>query len=440
MYNNKECADYFKRQKVYRRCFEELRKKWQSYGKVAGRITLSNASDEERRAIGGIIGKIFYEKSIRFSFAEFEQGLQKTCYAPIDIERVLSEYFGKRIQTTQEERDRDKEQKKAFLDDVVEMLSGLSEGSSVAVKWINKLVGLRKYGYQILIREYGKNPEQAGTLACNVGKALIKTKEMQKTGEEIPLAVFAADITNNPHYFDYGGTAGSLFFYAICCVKETEVPENTHEWRELMHSVGVIPDNVASMVHVYGIHLQKNNEWHPAYEAFCKMKESYVLTMDSLNGITGVKVSGECVYIVENEMVFSYLINNMQNRDFTLLCTSGQPRSAALKLITMILDTGVLIYYSGDIDPDGLGIADRLWKWSGHTIHIWRMSPQDYWNSISGEGIGATGIAKLEHITQPLLQKTAECVKEKGMAGYQENILIELLTDMNENFSDENID
>ena len=68
------------------------------------------------------------------------------------------------------------------------------------------------------------------------------------------------------------------------------------------------------------------------------------------------------------------------------------------------------------------------------------MSPQDYWNSISGEGIGATGIAKLEHITQPLLQKTAECVKEKGMAGYQENILIELLTDMNENFSDENID
>ena len=63
MYNNKECADYFKRQEVYRRCFEELRKKWQSYGKVAGRITLSNASDEERRAIGGIIGKTFYEKN-----------------------------------------------------------------------------------------------------------------------------------------------------------------------------------------------------------------------------------------------------------------------------------------------------------------------------------------------------------------------------------------
>ena len=249
--------------------------------------------------------------------------------------------------------------------------------------------------------------------------------------------MFAADITDNPHYFDYGGTAGSLFFYAICCVKETEVPENTHEWRELMQSVGVIPDNVASMVHVYGVHLQKNNEWHPAYEAFCKMKEPYVLTMDSLNGITGVKVSGECVYIVENEMVFSYLINNMQNRDFTLLCTSGQPRSAALKLIMMILDTGVPIYYSGDIDPDGLGIADRLWKRSGNTLHIWRMSPQDYRNSISGEGIGATGIAKLEHITQPLLRKTAECVKEKGMAGYQENILTELLTDMNENFSDE---
>ena len=438
MYNNKECADYFKRQKVYRRCFEELRKKWRSYGKVAGRITLSNASDEERRAIGGIIGKTFYEKNIRFSFAEFERGLQKTRYAPIDMEMVLSEYFGEKIQTTQEKRDNDEKQKKAFLDDIVEMLSCLSKESPVAVKWINKLVESRKYGYQILIREYRKNPGQAEILACNVGKALIKTEEMQKTGEEIPLAVFAADITDNPHYFDYGGTAGSFFSYAVCCLKEMKVPESTHEWREMMQGIGVIPDNVASMVHVYGLHLQKNNEWHPAYEAFCKMKEPYVLTMENLNGVTGVKPSGRCVYIVENEMVFSYLINNMQNRDFTLLCTSGQPRSAALKLLPMILDAGVPVYYSGDTDPDGMGIADRLWKRFGDAIHIWRMSPEDYRKSISRESTGRTGMTKLEHIEHPELRKTAECIKEKGLAGYQENILTDLLEDMMRNFPDEN--
>ena len=67
MCNSKECAGYFKSQKAYRRCFLELRKKWKSYGKTAGRITLRETTEEERRAIGGVVGKVFYEKDIRFS-------------------------------------------------------------------------------------------------------------------------------------------------------------------------------------------------------------------------------------------------------------------------------------------------------------------------------------------------------------------------------------
>jgi len=35
---------------------KNLEKKWKSYGKAAGRITLKQTSEEERRAVGGIIG------------------------------------------------------------------------------------------------------------------------------------------------------------------------------------------------------------------------------------------------------------------------------------------------------------------------------------------------------------------------------------------------
>lgn len=52
MNNDRECAQYLKGQKPYRRCLEELRKKWKSYGKTAGKITLKQTSLEERRAIG----------------------------------------------------------------------------------------------------------------------------------------------------------------------------------------------------------------------------------------------------------------------------------------------------------------------------------------------------------------------------------------------------
>lgn len=76
MNNNEACAEYFRGNSAYRRCFSEFEKKWKTYGKVTGIITLKNTSEEERRAIGGILGKTFYENTIRFPFAEFEKGLQ----------------------------------------------------------------------------------------------------------------------------------------------------------------------------------------------------------------------------------------------------------------------------------------------------------------------------------------------------------------------------
>ena len=134
------------------------------------------------------------------------------------------------------------------------------------------------------------------------------------------------------------------------------------QWRELLQCVGIVPDNISSLVHAFGIRLKKQEIWHPAYEAFCRCGEPYVLTMENLKGITEVQPVGTCVYIVENEMVFSYLMEQVQGKNVSLLCTSGQPRYAALKLISLIVQSGIPIYYSGGLDPDGIGIADRLWQ------------------------------------------------------------------------------
>mgnify|MGYP002241529486 FL=1 len=84
--------------------------------------------------------------------------------------------------------------------------------------------------------------------------------------------------------------------------------------------------------------------------------------MENLQELTAVQPTGDKVYIVENEMVFSYLLKHLEQRNVTLLCTSGQLRSAAVKLIPFLLNSGADIYYSGDIDPDGIRIADRLWR------------------------------------------------------------------------------
>lgn len=121
---------------------------------------------------------------------------------------------------------------------------------------------------------------------------------------------------------------------------------------------GIIPDNISSLVHCFGLHLQIEGRWHPAYEVFCDRQEPFALTMENLRGLTGAFAERKQVYIVENEMVFSYLLEQLKNVKKTILCTSGQPRTAALKLIEALLKSGIEIFYSGDLGS-GTASASR---------------------------------------------------------------------------------
>lgn len=284
MYSNKECAEYFKSQQAYHRCFEELRRKWKSYGRAAGRITLKQTSEKERRAIGGITGKVFYEETIHFSFSEFEQGLQRTRFAPVDIKEVLEEYFGETLLTNQGQLKEEQKKKSGFLNRICGYFEENAGRESVAFSWMQEMICGKKCGYHLLMREYGKNEKQAEILAQNVGNALMKLGELMRIDEECPLAVFAAGISDNPHYFDRGTTAGLLFMHAICYCEKTELPEGAHQWRELLTRVSIVPDNISSMVHAYGLRLRTEQGWHPAYDAFCKLKEPYVITVKESRG------------------------------------------------------------------------------------------------------------------------------------------------------------
>lgn len=430
MNNNEACAEYFKENPAYRRCFLEFEKKWKSYGRAAGIIALKNTSEEERRAIGGILGKTFYEDTIRFPFAEFEKGLQYTKFAPVDFEQVLEAYFSRKMITTQERRREEEREKADFFETVEDYLTECSGSDSAAVSWLREMFFEKKYGYQTVIREYGRGREQTEKLLKTVGRAIFLLENMQETEEEYPLAVFSAEVSGNPHYFDQGTTAGQLLVYGICYATEKCYPENAHQWRELLLSNGIVPDNISSIVHIYGLRLQVAGDWHPAYDAFCIRQEPCAVTMENLQELTAVQPTGDRVYIVENEMVFSYLLKHLEQRNVTLLCTSGQLRSAAVKLIPFLLDSGVEIYYSGDIDPDGIRIADRLWRKYGDRIHVWRMSEEDYTKSLSEEEIGKISMKKLDAVENPVLRETAREVRKKKKAGYQENILKDLLEDM----------
>lgn len=428
MCNNRECANYLKKNSVYNKCMEGFRKKWESYGKVTGSITLKKTSEDERRALGGIVGKNFMDETIKISFQEFEQGLQKTRFAPIDMKMVLEYYFGNVVYTHQEKSVQAQIEKDEFFDAIFANFADYMARESIVFRWLIELENQKKYGYQLMIKEFTKNSKEAKLLAYNVGRALNRLEEEER--EEKQLAVFSAEISGNPHYFDRGTTAAQLLTHAICYWKNLEVPQSAYEWRECMQEVGLVSDNIASMVHAYGVQVEMIDGLHPAYEVFCQRKEPYVLTMENLKSIVGVKSINNKVFVVENEMVFMHLVENIKSQNVTLLCTSGQLRVAAFKLLTYLIESGAVIYYSGDLDPEGMDIADRLWQKYGDVIYLWRMNIPDYEKSISNEKLSDRSLVKLERLKNPMLRRTAENIRRERRAGYQENLLEDLLRDI----------
>lgn len=261
MNNNEACAEYFRGNSAYRRCFSEFEKKWKTYGKVTGIITLKNTSEEERRAIGGILGKTFYENTIRFPFAEFEKGLQYTKFAPVDFEQVLEAYFGRKMLTTQERQKEAERGKADFFETVESYLTECTGPDSIAVSWLQDMFSQKKYGYQTVIREYGRDREKTEKLLKTVGKAILLLEDIRETEEEYPLAVFSAEVSGNPHYFDQGTTGGQLLVHGMCYATEEDYPANAHQWRELLLSNGIV------MLKYYGV-LDKEEELKDWYDGY----------------------------------------------------------------------------------------------------------------------------------------------------------------------------
>jgi uncharacterized protein (TIGR02679 family) len=402
-----------------------MRKKWETLGRTAGQITLKNVTEEERIALTRILAKNFYEKDIRFTMVEFEAALQKTRFAPITMEELLEEYFGEAI-CTKKEKAANKRWKREQFWERLSCLCKEQELNGWAGQWLEEMRETGKYGYSMVMAQYRKDPDAASLLVQNIGRFLEKTISLTEKQEELPLAVLAAEITNNPHFLDRGTAAANLLMHAICWYKNCDYPKNAYVWRMLFIDMGIIPDNLSSFVTVYGLHLKTDSGLHPAYEAFIQAGEPGVVTMENMKSVTGAYSAGGCVFIVENQMVFSSLIEQIPECKAALICTSGQLRTAAQELIRLLAEAGTRIYYSGDLDPEGMLIADKLWQKYPENVHIWRMSEQDYLQCVSEENIGKRRLGMLELLKNPVLIETAARIKKIKKAGYQENLLTAL--------------
>ena len=415
MTGSQKWAAYLKTKQV-KRLMIELRKKWVSNGYLTGKITLNDISDEEKRDIEGIMG-IHFSNSLNAK--DFESAIiQNPVFGDADIKEILEIYFGTKLITSKEKKLIKKNEDEFFFESLRKILDDINANEQL-YNWLIEMQTNKSFGYITLQRLRKTKPNDTLTICSSVFRGINEINE-----NIYPIAIFASKISGNPHFLDRNSGDGSTLFVSILAyIFKEDYPTDSKSWYELLEKANLIKDEIAGSLAIYNVNLLKNNENHQGAEWCYKYKQPFMLAYCNLADVDKATTDNNLVYVVENEMVFTTLQKEIKDRNIALICTSGQPSLTAQKLIELLVKGNNRIFYSGDIDPEGLGICDRLWKKYPNNITPWLMDKNDYLASISNEEVSNQRLGLLDKIENPILKETSILLKENKKAAYQENMI-----------------
>ncbi|WP_294518613.1 TIGR02679 family protein [uncultured Pseudoflavonifractor sp.] len=418
------CVAYFRACPAYHRILVELRKKYRRYGRPAGNVCLPDATEEEREAARRFFGRSFSE-SLRFSTEQFEAALQQTKFRGVCLRELLEAYFGEEIRTNREAREAQEQRLSAVLDRAAAEVRGEN-----SIRWIRSLKEGQGGGYGLLRREAARAPEAAGTSLIRACRSMDCLES--RTVRPVRLAVLSAEATSDPHALDSGTLSGKLFLHLLSFCSGLELPDRAEQRDALYYGHGILCDSISSLVTQVGLVLDAEGGEHPAYRLLRQRHEVCTLSLASLSGLRGARSPTKRAYLVENEMVFSQLCDRAAQFHSPLLCTSGQPSVAALRLLDLLADSGTELFYSGDFDGKGLSITAQLWARYPRLFHPWHMMPEDYARCRSDVRLSDSSLSLLSCCKGTGLEATADAVAQQGCDGYQELLLPQLERELTE--------
>jgi uncharacterized protein (TIGR02679 family) len=412
--------DYFSRP-GFRRLFLAAKRKIESLGRIGGEVRLSSLTPDEQEALSGLLAKnLFRQSSIAINLSELDEKLRETRFA-IGLMDILNGLYDEEIKPNNLKK-KEKEEK---WNQLIYQLQSRSTHSSVR-NWLSRLESGQGQGYRTL-REWFELQdliafEKYGSISedlAHVIRALDNLPLFHFRFERLP--IFAACISGDPHFLDRDRLSGRLFYHGMIAVTQhwrygneaNEIPENTggssdsressEAIRKQYQDAGLLLDDLSSFVFIagvdqggdeysYGLTLRMVEKW---WEKWSSMEErlkeikrdiSVVKAADSSRPlesfITAALYNGK-VYITENPSVCSGILDRIQAQNSAdvksntnyrhqrvwspLICTSGQPSHAAIRLLDCLTRFGIHLFYSGDFDVKGMEMATALAnRYSGH--------------------------------------------------------------------------
>lgn len=419
-----ECVRFFKKNKGYGRLIEALHKKYLSIGKVGGTVVISDLTNEERSALSGLLRKDYSNASgITVKLSEFKKALESTRFKDCSIEELLKAYFNEELVTNSQKKIGYYNKREEYFNLLVKEYSGTH-----AHKWIENTLLEQSFGYQTIVKRYNSNSKQLRLEMEFVCSAVNNLPALKKDFTRLP--VFAAKITSDPHSFDEGTSCGELLLIALSNYFTISRSRTNLERAELLYKAGILIDEVSNKVLCGGLTAYDSNGIHSGWMGFCLRNEAILVTLTNLSKLAKVDSDCKAVFVVENPAVFMAVRDNL-NINIPMICGNGQINMAALTIMDLLVKSNVKIYYSGDFDPEGLLIADKLKCRYEDSLILWRYSEADYRKCISKRTASPKRIKQLQNIKSQDLCIIAELIRLNSFCGYQEQLVKDLIEDIN---------
>lgn len=384
---------------------------------LRGNIIIENPSKEEKTAISGFMKKDYSRhKTITVNLKTFQKRLDETKFEGITIKELLEKYFGVEIIAQGKEKQQKREEFNQYLKEMVSSYNQTSAGEI-----LKKVLEEKEEFYVSIKTKYNNEKEN---LKKSMHDALKCINQLQNEKEKIRLPIFASKVINNPHGLDKTNLTGRLFISLLLEMENLQNKKvhikNSEDIAELYYRHNLLIDDVSNMVLCKNIIACKGENEHNGWKGFFENDEAMQITLDNLSKIDNVKIKGDYAIVVENPAVFMLLAEKFKSKRVPLVCTYGQVKLSGTVLLTMLSKVCSKIYYSGDSDPEGLQIADKIKSKLKESVCLVGFDVDTYYECMSDVTISEERLKKLEHIEDSNLKALAEVMKKEKRATYEE--------------------
>lgn len=396
----KEIIQLILKESIYNEVFEQILNNYKRTGKLTGILHLESLSYECEVFLTFVSKKNKKKNAVTIKIEDFFEYFKGQKYKNLELDLVMKELY---------------KEKFIFQGDIkkIKLLEKDRFFESLPLKeWWEK-------SSSSLIRKfYEESPEKLFNCVTNISKTVDYLKEKIEKDKYIPLPILSALITKDSHYFDRDKIEGKLLLDYFLVTSNYKKIESMEEEVELLWNNGIVKDEFFNFTIAYNLLGKKswNNFWNE--------KQPLNISLYNLRYAEEIDGIDKKIFIFENPAVFREIMERFEAKGIklTLLCTAGQLNFSSFFILDKLVQNGNELYYSGDFDPEGIHIAQKLKERYMENLSFFNMGVKDYYNCKSDKSIELR-LSKLNSINISEFQEIISAMKKEKVAGYQESLV-----------------